>query len=115
MKCNPVVKQIERSLMIRERAISLTVLCTAIPFPYAGTPEEEGHIRLLADELAKAGFSPSEIASYIRDLTDRIYSAISRLPARRRGVSWFCKGTLRRLCPGIQIPNNRPSRGRVKG
>ncbi len=106
MKCNPVTMQTERSLMLRDRMLCMAAICASTPFPFVESGEEEEHIRRLVRELSEAGLSPSGIASYIRDATDRICLFVSRLPVAQRGVSWFCKETLHRLRLDIQIPNN---------
>ena len=106
MKHNPVMAQTVRSLTIRDQVLCISAMCASTSFPYVGLQEEEQHLQALIHELSESGFSPSEIASYVRDVTGRIYSSVLQMPVDQRGLSWFCKETLHRLCSDIQIHCN---------
>ena len=106
MKCNPVTAQTVRSLELRDRVLCTAAMCAPNPFPYVEPHEEEANLQALVRELSESGFSPSEIVSYVRDVTGHICSSVLQMPVDQRGVSWFCRETLHRLCSDIQIRHN---------
>ena len=106
MKGNPVTAQIVRSLTLRDHVLCTAATYSPTPFSYVEPQEEERHLQALVRELSESGLSPSEIVSYVRDVTGRTCLSVLRMPVDQRGASWFCKEALLRLCSDIRIPNN---------
>lgn len=110
--------QIVRAIDLKNKACSIGMFMST-PFPYVTAAQEEDDLRALSRRLLKAGLSPSEAGSCIRDAADRIYWFVLRGPTALRFRSWFGKGGFVHQLKDIQIHRNfqlkkdNPRRARV--